>query len=100
MKKNHPHIFILFVPGGCTSLFQPLDVGIQRVLKHSMRCSAHRDLVQEASALLESDLDTFQLDTTIGTLRDRSLGWIVKAMHDISDKTLVKKVGYDILNMT
>ncbi|KAF8990656.1 hypothetical protein BDZ89DRAFT_1097549 [Hymenopellis radicata] len=29
MKTNHPYIIILFVPGCCTGLWQPLDVGIQ-----------------------------------------------------------------------
>jgi hypothetical protein len=28
MKKTHPTIIICFVPGGCTGLWQPLDVGI------------------------------------------------------------------------
>ncbi|KAJ6470767.1 hypothetical protein C8R47DRAFT_1148215 [Mycena vitilis] len=27
MKEHHPTIIVLFVPGGCTGLWQPLDVG-------------------------------------------------------------------------
>jgi hypothetical protein len=26
MKKNHDSIIIIFVPGGCTGIWQPLDV--------------------------------------------------------------------------
>lgn len=37
MKKNYPWIIINYVPGGCTRLAQPCDVGIQRPLKHAMR---------------------------------------------------------------
>ncbi|THU88986.1 hypothetical protein K435DRAFT_678877 [Dendrothele bispora CBS 962.96] len=29
IKKTHPTIIVIFVPGNCTSVFQPLDVGIQ-----------------------------------------------------------------------
>ncbi|THV00922.1 hypothetical protein K435DRAFT_818166 [Dendrothele bispora CBS 962.96] len=37
MKETHPTVIVIFVPGNCTSLFQPLDVGIQRVLKQSFK---------------------------------------------------------------
>jgi hypothetical protein len=40
MKKAHPTIIIIFVPGGCTGMFQPLDVSIQRVMKLSMKLTA------------------------------------------------------------
>ncbi len=29
MKENHPNIILNFIPGGCTSVAQPCDVGIQ-----------------------------------------------------------------------
>ena len=29
MKKEHSDIIISFVPGGCTGIWQPLNVGIQ-----------------------------------------------------------------------
>ncbi|KAJ6622144.1 hypothetical protein B0H10DRAFT_1715538, partial [Mycena sp. CBHHK59/15] len=47
MKKNHPYIIVLFIHGGCTSITQPLDVGIQRLMKLSIKHSAHRDIVEE-----------------------------------------------------
>ncbi|KAJ7038755.1 hypothetical protein C8F04DRAFT_1255677 [Mycena alexandri] len=50
MKKHHKNIIVLFVPGGCTGVWQPLDVGIQRLLKLSVKCSAHCDIVEEALA--------------------------------------------------
>jgi hypothetical protein len=37
MKEAHPNIIISFVPGNLTGLAQPLDVGIQQVLKQSMK---------------------------------------------------------------
>jgi hypothetical protein len=35
MRTNHPIIILDFVPGGCTSIAQPCDVGIQRLFKLS-----------------------------------------------------------------
>ena len=36
MKKTHPTIIISYIPGGCTGVWQPLNVGIQCVLKQSV----------------------------------------------------------------
>jgi len=95
MKDAHPNIIILFVPGNCTGVWQPLDVGIQRVLKQSMKRSAHKDIVEETMAHLDSGTpaNTFKLDTTLGTLRDRSVTWILNAYHDINKKELIQKVS-------
>ncbi|KAJ7115367.1 hypothetical protein C8R44DRAFT_928432 [Mycena epipterygia] len=37
MKKHHLSIIVLFVPGGCTGIWQSPDVGIQRLLKLSTK---------------------------------------------------------------
>jgi hypothetical protein len=72
MKKAHPTIIICFVPGGCMGLWQPLDIGIQRVLKQSMKRSAHKDIVTEVTTQLKSGTPVaeLQLDTTLPTLRN------------------------------
>jgi hypothetical protein len=72
MKTVHSTIIISFVPGNCTEVWQPLDVGIQRVLKQSMKRSAHKHIVDETMAHLDLGMlvSTFKLDTTIGTLCD------------------------------
>ena len=75
---------------------QPLDVGIQRLLKLSLKRSAHRDVVKEVSDQISAGED-IKLDTTIGTLRNRSVGWIANAMTDINDKDLVKKVCFTLI---
>lgn len=35
--KEAPNVFLVFVPANCTSIFQPADVGLNRVIKHFMR---------------------------------------------------------------
>ena len=96
MRRTHPTIIVIFVPGGCTGLWQPLDVGIQRVLKQSIKRSAHKDIVEETTTHLESGTYacTIKLDTKLGTLRDRSIGWIANAIQDVSRKDLIMKVCY------
>jgi hypothetical protein len=98
MKKNHKKIIVIFVPGGCTGIWQPLDVGIQRVMKLSIKRSAHRDIVEEVSAQLASG-QNIKLDVTLGTLRDRAVGWIVNSIREISNKELVCKVSKAALPM-
>lgn len=95
MKETHPTIIISFVPGGCTGLWQPLDVGIQRVLKQSMKRAAHKDIVTETMAQLDAGraAAALKLDTTLGNLRNRSVGWLVNAYHDINRKDLIMKVS-------
>jgi hypothetical protein len=92
MRTNHPNIYVSFVPGGCTGVWQPLDVGIQRVMKLSMRRSAHRDIVKEVQDQLAKGISNIAVDTTVGTLRDRSVGWIVNAIHDLDCPDLILKV--------
>lgn len=93
MKNMHPNIIVIFVPGNCTSIFQPLDVGIQRVLKQSMKRSSHSNIVAEVSRQLsDPQVKEVRLDVTLGTLRDRSLEWLVKVYHDINKPELIKKV--------
>ena len=96
MKKNHKSIIIIFVPGGCTGVWQPLDIGIQWLLKLSLKRSAHHDVVKEVSDQISARED-IKLDTTIGTLCNRSVGWIANAMTDINDKDLVKKVCFTLI---
>ena len=62
MKGNHPTIIIDFVPGGCTGVHQPCDVGIQRPFKSSTKRSYHEDIVEEMLAQLDKDPDNLTID--------------------------------------
>ena len=94
MKISHPTIIISFIPGNCTGVWQPLNVRIQRVLKQRMKRLAHKDIVIETMTHLDSGapLSTFKLDTSLGTLHDRSVAWILHAYHDINKEELIMKV--------
>lgn len=94
MKTNHSRISMLFVPAGCTGLYQPCDVGIQRVLKHALKRACHVDIVAETVRQLEdgSSAEAVHLDSRVGTLRDRSVNWMLKAYDACNNKDLVEKV--------
>jgi hypothetical protein len=60
-----------------------------------MKRSAHKDIVNETMAHLDSGTlaSTFKLDTTVRTLCDQSIGWIMNAYDDINKKDLILKVN-------
>ncbi|KAG8705121.1 hypothetical protein FRC08_001835 [Ceratobasidium sp. 394] len=84
---------MVYVPGGCTGLFQACDVGIQRVLKLAVRNSAHADVVAETVQALRSGIEPQYVvnDQSLPTLRSRSLNWIIQAYHAVNKPELVKK---------
>ena len=96
MKTSHPDIIVDFVPGGCTSVAQPCDVGIQRPFKHSIRGSYHKRVVNEMVSLLGNGKPAL-LDTRIAPLRDASVQWLLNAYHAINNSELIQKVRDCIL---
>jgi hypothetical protein len=71
-------------------------IGIQHVPKQSMKRSAHRDIINETTTQLDSGISAtmLKLDTTLGTLGNQSVGWLVNAYHDINNKDLILKAPY------
>ncbi|KAJ6622957.1 hypothetical protein B0H10DRAFT_1909748 [Mycena sp. CBHHK59/15] len=62
-------------------------------MKLSIKHSAHWDIVEEASTqiLAGKSATEIKLNTTVSVLCDRSVGWIVQAIEDISDPALIMK---------
>jgi hypothetical protein len=105
MKKHHPTIKLNYVPAGCTPLFQPCDVGIQRIFKHSLRQSFHEDVVEEVLAQIDEGVETITIEKMLGILHDRTVKWIWNAHGVLKNEQIVKKVrtalnlaGDNILN--
>ena len=70
MKQMHPNIILDFVPGGCMSVAQPCDVGIQWLFKLSIRRSYHEDVVFKVMRQLESQANVVDFDTHVGAMQD------------------------------
>jgi hypothetical protein len=94
MHNSYPWILIRYIPGGCTGIFQPCDVGIQRILKHAMKKTALSHIVKETVAHLDDneDPETILLTKSIGVLRNRLVEWLVNGFETINKPKIVKKV--------
>ncbi len=92
-RLRTPGLFLNLFPGDAAGLWQPCDVGIQRVLKLSIKRSQHQDVVVEALVQLEEGTDpqNVRLKTDIATLRDRTVQWLVTAFKHINKPETVMK---------
>lgn len=93
MRKNHPLIILQFVPGGCTGILQPCDVGIQRDFKHALKRSYHEDIVKMMTHQIESGAEDLVFDKRRGQLRDMSVKWVWDAYKSVNKPEVVNKVG-------
>ncbi|KII82826.1 hypothetical protein PLICRDRAFT_169188, partial [Plicaturopsis crispa FD-325 SS-3] len=93
MDLHYTWIRLIFVPAGCTGVAQPCDVGMQRPVKMSIKNSQHADIVDETLHLLRRGVppENIRLDTSVGTLRDRSVNWLVTAYKALNKPEIVKK---------
>ena len=81
------------MPGGCAGLFQPCDVGMQRVLKQAITHAQSSDLVTEVSDAIRASAEAseIRIDTTLGTLHNHSVQWLLKA-HELTNLSVLVKV--------
>ncbi|GJF00494.1 DDE superfamily endonuclease domain-containing protein [Phanerochaete sordida] len=93
MEKTYPWIIISFVPGGCTGIWQPCDVGIQRLLKLAIRREQHEHVVTEVRTQLRAGAtpEEIRINTDLPVLRNRSVMWLVSAYRVVADDAVVKK---------
>lgn len=102
--NEYPNIFLIFVPANCTGLYQPADVGLQRIIKHQLRQSALDFLVKCHTAQMKTGLTAEQVrfTTSLPVLRDASVAPLVnvwKFMNSPDGRDLVRRVClYDFLN--
>ena len=92
MKAYHPTIILDYVPGGCTGVVQPCDIGIQRPFKLSTKWSYHEDIVNEFLRQIENGED-ISIDDRLAIHRNRSVCWLWNAYQAVNKKELVKKVS-------
>ena len=96
MRKCYPWIRIHYIPANCTGLFQPCDVGIQRILKLAIRRTALKDIVDDTMQQLNGGVkpDKVVFEKKLGIVRNRSVGWLVNAYEAINKCELVEKVNH------
>ena len=90
IKTEHPEIIVLYVPAGCTGLFQSCDVGLQGLFKHTVKQSASQffvDQVQRERINGTAPKDIC-LPTKIGVHRDATPLWIMNAIQYLNTPPL------------
>ena len=94
MYDTYPWIRIHYVPANCTGLFQPCDVGIQRVLKLAIRRSALQDVINDTTEQLGRGIEPSMVsfEKRLPVVRDRSIRWLVNGFEAINNPELIKKV--------
>ena len=94
IQTEHPTILLEYVPGGCTGIFQPLDLALHCPLKLAIQSSQQANTIHEASYALKCGVapESLTLDTSLTALHDRSVGWLVDAFDAVNKPEVVKKV--------
>jgi hypothetical protein len=94
MSAAYPWIRIHFVPANCTGIFQPCDVGIQRILKLAIRRSALKDIVDHTMEQLKSGVGPNQItfEKRLPVIRNRSVQWLINGYEAINHPEIVQKV--------
>ena len=94
MSAAFPWIRIHFVPANCTGIFQPCDVGIQRVLKLAIRRSALKDIVDHTMSQLKSGVAPNQVtfEKRLNVNRNCSVQWLINGCEAINHPEIVQKV--------
>ena len=91
-EREAPNIILNFIHAGCTSVFQACDVGIQRIFKHSLKQSYHKDVVAGILKQIDDGADTIQIKKAVGGLRDQSVTWLWNVFQTLNKEVIVKKV--------
>jgi hypothetical protein len=94
MRRSYPWIRIHYVPANCTGLFQPCDVGIQRILKLAIRRSALKDIVDDTMKQLTAGVqaDKVIFAKKLPIVRNCSVSWLVNGYEAINKCEVVEKV--------
>ena len=96
MRDNHPTILVDFIPGGCTGIHQPCDVGIQRPLKRLYHEDVVNQLLMQFDEKQDGEPEALIFNETLGVLRDSSVRWLWDAFNAVNKPNLVKKVSRTI----
>lgn len=78
IKEKHSGLIVLYVPAGCTGIFQPCDVGLQRLFKHNIKISASQFFVKTVQKDREEGIASseIRLPTSLPELRNATPLWV------------------------
>ena len=102
VRETFPNVFLLFIPANCTGIFQPADVGLQRVIKHRLRQSQLQFLVSSHETQVAGGLspEKVEFTTSLPVLRNASVSHILDVWNFLNGpygRDIVRKVCLSIL---
>ena len=68
MSENYSNIILDYVPGGCTGLTQPCDIGIQHPFKLSLKRSYHECVVNGMLQQIDNNDPSLFFGTKVGSV--------------------------------
>ncbi|EGO27996.1 hypothetical protein SERLADRAFT_414184 [Serpula lacrymans var. lacrymans S7.9] len=79
-RHHHPNVFVIYVPANCTGIYQPADVGLQRVTKHALKQESLNFLVESHRQQLAGGLkpEAVRFTHSLPVLRDAT---VAPAVH-------------------
>ena len=98
MQKHYPWIRIHYIPANCTGLFQPCDVGIQRILKLAIKRTALKDVVDDTMKQIKTGVEPSKVvfEKRLPVVRDRCVSWLINGYEAINKCEVVEKVDYSL----
>ncbi|KAG6855511.1 hypothetical protein H0H87_001802 [Tephrocybe sp. NHM501043] len=96
--EEHPNIILIFVPGNCTGIFQPADVGLQRIVKHMLKQQTVEYMLESHKEQLARGItpEYVRITNSLPPLRDATVAGLVHVyefMQTLRGRENVQKVG-------
>ena len=85
LQKHHPALITLFIPAGCTSKLQVVDLAVNGHIKSVMKQHAGLYLSQQATEQMDSGVEAqhVKFDLRLSTLRPKLVEWLKLAVDSI-----------------
>eukprot|EP00971_Amphidinium_carterae_P216458 4296507-Amphidinium_carterae.1 len=94
LRKAVPHIFLVFVSAGYTSVCQPLDVAVMRPFKAALQRACVEDF---ASSVLEAGAG-YKVNSSLATNKPKLPHWVATALEHVSGMEGVHAQAWEFLN--
>jgi len=87
LKDTYTWLIVIFVPAGCTGIFQPCDVGLQRVYKQHIRLAASNYFISMVRSQIEEGVcpEEVKLSTALPPLRDATAAWVLHSINHLNE---------------
>ena len=96
-KLRHHHIHQVFIPAGCTSELQPLDVSVNEEFKAAMKANFSRWYANEVKEALDQGINIQDLKVDLKTTVVKPLhaNWLMMSIASLKSKSDIIQRGFE-----